>query len=186
MPSDIDHNTNRDSILVLPWNRWPNYLICFVAALNLVTGIVAVYVAIGFAKDGITSFGDGVATLMVALFGLLFIWVAWCFRLGLLPVRYIADAARRECGFRWARWWNGRFDLAGVEKLIGRSIPRKGGWRWEIRIPGESPDAPGKWIYGSSGTLDSREAAEQECRQLGTRLASHLSLPLEISPAGPS
>jgi hypothetical protein len=177
MSAEIDQPN--DGILVLPWNRWRNYLICAVALANLVTGIVALVVAAGFAAN-VASFGEGLAAVSIGLFGLLFIWVAWCFRIGVMPVQFVADAVRRECGFRWWRWWNGRFDLTDVERLIGEPYLYNGRWNWAIRLPAGSGEARGRWIYGSGKPFESVAAAEQDCRRVITRLGEHLSLPFEI------
>ena len=125
-PNRMPADTARNPILVLPWNRLPNYLICLVALVYLVAGIVTVWVAIGFAKD-ITSFDDGVAALFTGLFGLIFIWVAWCFRTGVLPVQFVADAANR--GMR-----------VPLGALVERAIrPRRGR---ATRRPGAPPQEP--------------------------------------------
>ena len=98
----------------------------------------------------------------------------------MLPVRFVADAASRECGFRWGPWWNGRFDLTGVEQLIGELRPHRDQWRWAILIPARDPGQEPKWIYGSSRSFESADTAEQACAKVIGQLAGHLSLPFEI------
>jgi hypothetical protein len=178
-PMAINTGNTNDEILVLPWNRWPNYLISLVALVNLVGGIVALCVASGFAKP-LASFNDWVAVVFIGLFGFLFIWVAWCFRTGVLPVRFVADAVRRECGFRWGAWWNGRFDLAGAVELIGELRSYCDHWHWAILRPADSPEQEDQWLYGSGKSFDSAEAAREDCRRVISRLGEHLSLPFEI------
>ena len=172
-------HTPSDATLILPWNRTPNYLIGLVALINLLAGIAALGIAARFAKD-ISSFDNAVATVFIALFGLLLISVAWWFRTGMLPVRFVADAANRECGFRWGPWWNGRFDLTGADRLIGELRPHRDGWRWAILIPGHDPGQEPKWIYGSSRGFESEGAATQACTDVIGQLGEHLSLPTEI------
>ncbi|MFT4549663.1 MAG: hypothetical protein ACI8XO_002633 [Verrucomicrobiales bacterium] len=173
-----------EAILVLPWNRFNNYLICVVALVNLITGAFTLRAALGFAKD-VNSFNDALAAATIALFGVMLVWVAWCFRKGVLPVRFVADAARRECGFRWWRFWNGRFDLAAAEKLVGELRPQRGRWHWAVLLPAgsDAEQESSRWIYGSSKSLESEQEARQECETRLKRLAAHLSLPFEIRSA---
>lgn len=174
-----ESQTETENVLIMPWNRLPNYLICVVALVNLVVGVVAVRIAIGFALD-IADFNDVVATVSIGLFGLMLVWVAWCFRRGLLPVRFVADARRRECGFRWGPWWNGRFDLADSTKLIGEIRSHKDKWRWAILLPAGSSGERDRWIYGSGESFVAKRDSETECEKIVGQLAAHLALPFEV------
>ena len=167
------------AILTLPWNRLPNYLIFVVAAANLITGAIALRTAAGFAT-GMSSFEDAVAATAIGSFGLILIWVAWCFRRGALPVRYIVDAEHRESGFRWGRWWNGRFDLSGTDPLIGELRRYRDRWLWAILVPSARAGEKDEWIYGSGPRYDTREEARLACDRVLQQVADHLAVAHEL------
>ncbi len=176
--ADPSHASN-GQILTLPWNRLPNYLICVVTLVNLVTGIVALLIAIGFTA-GMSSFEEWVAATSIGIFGVMLIWGGWCFRRGVLPVQFVADAGRRECGFRWKRWWNGRVDLADAEQLIGELRFAHQNWHWVILACGSSAGRANQFVYGTGSRFEEEGEARGDCEKVLRQLAEHLSLPFEL------
>jgi len=180
MPSDVTRQSA--TVLTLPWNRFPNYLVCVVALVNVVCGIVALKIAYGFATQDPRTLDGVVAAVFIGLFGLMSLWVGWCFRRGVLPVKFVADAEKKECGFWWAGFWNGRFDLANAEQLIGELRTYKKKWHWAILLP-STPAGSSKetWIYGSDRAgYEEKTTAERECQSVLDSLSEHLSLPSVI------
>lgn len=126
---------------------------------------------------------DFVAIGTGLVFAAAFFWVAWKCRLGALPFRFVADAARRECGYRWRSWWALRIDLSDAARLTGRlsytSVrPYEGSWRWSIYASKKGYDADVE-LYCSLKAYDLEEDAEADCQQTLQALSEYLGLPSE-------
>lgn len=162
---------------------------------SALTGVVAFLVAgtvlFVFAKSVLESFGaekvgvwDFAATGLTLVIAGFFGWLAWSSRLGALPFRFVADAANRECGYRWGSWWTRRIDLSDVSKLKGdvyyvSTRPYTGTWRWSISAVTVGSDKCRELYSPLDGYRDEEEAVT-DCRQSLKVLSEHLLLPSEF------
>ena len=152
--------------------------------------LVSMMAAVGvLGSSDNASINNGVVGFSL-LMGLFFFGLTWMLRLYVLPFRFVADAVRRECAYRWGNWTTARVHIPETSTFLGQLIRyqdklhysrAEGRWKWSVIVVDVGTGRRRK-VFTSPENFFIEEKAMLDCQEYLQGLGECFSLPYELAP----
>lgn len=133
-----------------------------------------------YQTEGALNAKSLIAPAIFLIIGLLLLSPGRSFAISLLPFRYTFDREQMICGHHWRGHWIHKTDLTGLQAIVTGPAWSSQRWPWilSIRRTSDKTSEP-TFIYRCPEGHRSEQHALHHAREVGTRVAAYLNVPLD-------